>query len=112
MLDIRRVDLVDQTVDALLQRLPGHALILLACLVGDLRLQRPQPRGRDVRASRPHIEKLFIFCLCRGLLLLLGSHGRRRSLARWRTVRVGLSLRPALAFALTTRNANVGGRHY
>jgi hypothetical protein len=38
VLDVRRVDLVDQTVDTLLQRLPRHALILLARLIGDLGL--------------------------------------------------------------------------
>lgn len=38
ILDIRDIDLVDQTVDRLLQRLPRHTLVLLAGLIGDLRL--------------------------------------------------------------------------
>jgi hypothetical protein len=37
-LDIRNVDLVDQTIDRLLQGLPCHALVLLARLIRDLRL--------------------------------------------------------------------------
>jgi hypothetical protein len=34
--DIRHVDLVDETVDRFLERLPCHALILLARFIGDL----------------------------------------------------------------------------
>lgn len=40
-LDVGNVDLVDETVDRLLERLPRHPLVLLAGLVRDLCLQRP-----------------------------------------------------------------------
>lgn len=84
VLDVGRVDLVDQAVDALLERLPRHPLVLLAALVRDLRLQRPQPRRRDVRAARPHVEQLLVLGLCRRLLLLLRPHGRGRGRGRRR----------------------------
>ena len=41
VLDVRHVDFVDQSVDALLQGLPSHALVFLRSLVGDLCLERP-----------------------------------------------------------------------
>jgi len=41
VLDIRHVDFVDQSVDALLQGLPSHALVFLRRLVGDLCLECP-----------------------------------------------------------------------
>lgn len=55
MLDVGGVDLVDQTVDTLLQRLPRHPLILFAALVRDLRLERSEPRWGDVGSSRSHV---------------------------------------------------------
>ncbi|GJC95161.1 hypothetical protein ColKHC_03987 [Colletotrichum higginsianum] len=79
VLDVGVVDLVDQTVDALLQGLPHQPLILLGALVRDLGLQRPQPGGRDVCASGPHGQQLLVLGLCDGLLLLLRLDGRRRA---------------------------------
>ena len=76
VLDVGHVDLVDEPVDRLLERLPGHALVLLARLVRDLRLQGAQAGGRNVRAAGARGEKLVVLGLGGGLLFLLG--GRRR----------------------------------
>src|ERR1700761_4512536 len=51
VLDVRYVDFVDEAVDRFLQRLPGHSLVFLRCLVGDLSLQGPQFRGWNVGAA-------------------------------------------------------------
>lgn len=108
VLDVRRVDFIDETVDTLLQSLPRHALVLLARLVGNLRLQSPQPRGRDIRASGSHIDHLFVFCLGRGLLLVLCRRGRGRSRARPRRT-VGIA---AIARAVAARDSHYIGRRH
>jgi hypothetical protein len=79
-LDVGSVDLVDQTVDTLLERLPRHALILLARLIRDLCLQRAQSRGWDICSAGSHREELLVLGLCSSLLLLLGPHRRGFSL--------------------------------
>ena len=52
VLDVGGVNLVDETVDGLFQRVPGHALILRACLVSLLGHHLRQLERRDVRATR------------------------------------------------------------
>ncbi|KAL1844922.1 hypothetical protein VTK73DRAFT_1506 [Phialemonium thermophilum] len=75
-LDVGDVDLVDEAVDALLEGLPSHALVLAAGLVGDLGLQGAQAGGRDVGAAAAHVEQALVLGLGGGLLLLLGARGR------------------------------------
>lgn len=72
VLDVGDVDLVDEAVDGFLERLPRHALVLFACLVGDLRLQGAQSCGWDVCAARTHVQQLLVFRFGRRLLLILG----------------------------------------
>jgi hypothetical protein len=74
VLDVGHIDLVDQTIDRLLERLPRHPLVLLARLIRDLRLQRAESCWRDVCTTRPHVQELLVLGLGRGLFLLLG-HG-------------------------------------
>ena len=50
-LDIGHVDLVDETVDALAQRCPRHALVLWAALVRHLLLQHAQARRGHVHPA-------------------------------------------------------------
>jgi hypothetical protein len=64
-LDVRRVDLVDETVDGLLQGIPGHPLVFLGGLIGDGGLQGAQLLRRQVYALTAQVEQL----------LILGSRG-------------------------------------
>ena len=50
--DVGRVDLVDESVDGLLERLPAQPLELHARLVRHGLLHQPQLGRRDVRAAR------------------------------------------------------------
>jgi len=47
-LDVGSVDLVDQTVDRLLQRFPSHTLVFPRLLVGDGGLEGTKPVRRQV----------------------------------------------------------------
>lgn len=78
MLDVRDIDLVDKTIDRLLQGLPRHSLILLARFIGDLRLERAQPSWRDIGSSGAHVQQFLIFRLCHSLFLLLCHRFARR----------------------------------
>jgi hypothetical protein len=106
ILDIGDIDLVDQTVDRLLQRLPCHTLVLLAGLIRDLRLQRAKPCRGNVSTTRAHVQQLLILGLGRCLFLLLG-HG----LASGFLLLVLTNTLSELAFALDCASL-VHARHF
>ena len=71
--DVGTVHFVDQTVDGLLERLPGQPLVRLAALVRDVLLHHPQLGGRDVGATGLRGQQLVLLLprLGRRALLLL-----------------------------------------
>ena len=66
------VDLVNETVDGLLERFPGQSLKGHRGLVRDRLLHQPQLGRRNVGTSGPSGQELFHLLLLLGLFRLLG----------------------------------------
>lgn len=80
VLDVRDIDLVDHTVDALAERIPAQTLVLWRALVlARLGLHGAQARGRDVSAAgtrAEHVGELRLGDLRAGTAATLGRSGK------------------------------------